>query len=347
MGTTSRLPAWCIPATAFWVKKLAYITGLGESFAMTIPKNVESNWILDNASFPDNIEQELTTAQGNIKAVSDGSFKEKFGTAAWTVYISEHCVITGHCVAPGDPEDQSAYRSELTGLYGIAYTIWHLRNVYNITGRIEVGCDGLSALRQVEKTHDFINPNVPQYDLILATRTVICQSQCQWEWRHVKGHQDDTKTINELDEWSQWNIRMDEAAKSCWQTTSHNYINPCIRGEPWRIAINGKKITSNLRETLREACNMPTALSYWDRKQRFGTLDSREIDWEALGNAMQATPNRQRWVSKTISGFCATGRMMKRPRERDTDACPRCGHPETVEHIWTCKQDTAELWESV
>jgi hypothetical protein len=326
---------------------VAYITGIGILYEVTIPKQVEGNWILDQVVFPDNIEQELQRARGEIKAVSDGSFKEKFGTAAWMIYITEWCIITGQCVSPGDPEDQSAYRSELTGLYGIAYSLWHISTNYGVRGKIVAGCNGLSALRQVQKTIDFINPNAPQYDLILATRTVIRQTQWQWEWQHVKGHQDQTKTINELDEWSLWNIRMDETAKSIWQTTNKRYINPRICGEPWRIETNGKKITSNLRETLREVCNMPAAMAYWDRKQRLGPFSAREIDWEAFGNAMRVSPpNRQRWVSKTISGFCATGQMMKRRRERDTDACPRCGDLETVEHMWKCQQDTADLWES-
>jgi hypothetical protein len=174
---------------------VAYTTGIGILYEVTIPKQVEGNWILDQVVFPDNIEQELQRARGEIKAVSDGSFKEKFGTAAWMIYITERCIITGQCVSPGDPEDQSAYRSELTGLYGIAYSLWHISTNYGVRGKIVAGCDGLSALHQVQKTIDFINPNVPQYDLILATCTVIRQTQWQWEWQHVKGHQDQTKTI--------------------------------------------------------------------------------------------------------------------------------------------------------
>jgi hypothetical protein len=37
--------------------------------------------------------------------------------------------------------------------------------------------------------------------------------------------------------------------------------------------------------------------------------------------------------------------MMLRRKERETDACPRCGEPEDVEHVWRCAQDTAELWD--
>jgi hypothetical protein len=89
-------------------------------------------------------------------------------------------------------------------------------------------------------------------------------------------------------------------------------------------------------------------MAYWDRKGRFGSFSPNDIDWDVVGVAMkQSKPHRQRWVSKTISGFCATGQMMKRRKERDsTDACPRCGAPENVEHIWKCTHDTKDLWES-
>jgi hypothetical protein len=82
------------------------------------------------------------------------------------VVVTDNCTIMGQCISPGNPDDQSAYRSELTGLYGIlACMIWHLQQKYNVKGKITVGCDGLSALRQAQKLTDFINPNTPQYDL--------------------------------------------------------------------------------------------------------------------------------------------------------------------------------------
>jgi hypothetical protein len=38
--------------------------------------------------------------------------------------------------------------------------------------------------------------------------------------------------------------------------------------------------------------------------------------------------------------------MMKRHRERDSDACPQCGAPENIQHIWKCTHDTDDLWTS-
>jgi predicted RNA-binding Zn-ribbon protein involved in translation (DUF1610 family) len=280
-----------------------------------------------------------------IQAVSDGSFKEQHGTAAWMIIVSPSCVIQGRCITPGTPEIQSAYRSELAGLYGIAYYVYYLERKHGVSGKITVACDGISALNQVSKNYDFINPNLPQFDLIMAIRSVVAETTWAWTWKHVKGHQDDTRANSELDQWSKWNIQMDAEAKRYWLETKHQSIYPNIYGEPWCTIIQGKKVTSQFREMLREVCTLPAAMEYWDRKNRFGNKNTAAIDWDIMGVAMSAMPlHRQHWISKTISGFCSTGVMMKRRKERQTDECPRCGESEDVEHIWRCQYDTQEIW---
>jgi hypothetical protein len=37
-------------------------------------------WILENVQFPDNLSKEINQSGMDIKAVSDGSFKDKYGT---------------------------------------------------------------------------------------------------------------------------------------------------------------------------------------------------------------------------------------------------------------------------
>jgi hypothetical protein len=93
---------------------------------------------------------------------------------------------------------------------------------------------------------DFINPNKPQYDLIMAIRALVGETHWKLHWRHVKGHQDELQMINELDNWSRWNIQMDAKAKKFWQTTKHQKIHPPIEGEPWQTIVAGEKITSQL-----------------------------------------------------------------------------------------------------
>jgi hypothetical protein len=144
-NTVESIPETCTPATAYKNLETAYVTGLGELAFESIRSSEAPNWILENFNFPENIQHELQQSHADIKAVSDGSFKEKFGTAAWMVFVNNNCIISGQCVVPGSPDDQSAYRSELTGLYGIVSTIWYLQQKFNVKGNITVGCDGLSA----------------------------------------------------------------------------------------------------------------------------------------------------------------------------------------------------------
>jgi hypothetical protein len=62
----------------------------------------------------------LATAiqEGDAIAISDGSFQDQYGTAAW--FMEGACSlgrIVGAVMVPGTGKDQSAYRSELTGIY--------------------------------------------------------------------------------------------------------------------------------------------------------------------------------------------------------------------------------------
>jgi hypothetical protein len=61
---------------------------------------------------------------------------------------------------------------------------------------------------------------------------------------------------------------------------------------------------------------------------------------------MKAAPrSRRHWIVKHASGFCATGKMMKRWKQRDSDFCPRCQAPEDTTHVWTCKgKDANATW---
>jgi hypothetical protein len=113
---------------------------------------------------------------GTARAVSDGSFKDKFGTAAFTVVDDMDTSIIGLNVVPGHPDDQGAYRSELAGLFGIVL-------VFNLpcrwagisSGAIEVGCDGLSALTKAFDTWP-LEPDDPHFDMLSAVRTMIADS---------------------------------------------------------------------------------------------------------------------------------------------------------------------------
>ncbi len=95
-------------------------------------------------------------ATGEAIAISDGSFQDQYGTAAWVFEgIDAIGRVTGAVVVPGSAKDQSAYRSELAGIYTIVLFTMKLCDFYQImTGSVELGCDGQPAL---DKSFNFVS----------------------------------------------------------------------------------------------------------------------------------------------------------------------------------------------
>jgi hypothetical protein len=87
---------------------------------------------------------------GTAIAISDGSFKEDFGTSALVIEASDSTnnIITVNAV-PGNLANQGSYRSELASIFGQITLVNALCNVHGITqGSIECGCDGAGALNK-------------------------------------------------------------------------------------------------------------------------------------------------------------------------------------------------------
>jgi hypothetical protein len=148
-------------------------------------------------------------------------------------------------------------------------------------GHIEVACDGKSALHQAQWLEDFINTQIPHYNIILAIRLTRQRTKWNWSWRHVKGHQDDTGAP--LDFWVQLNIQMDINAKQHWADT-HNSATPSqkIWGKPWRVWLGPKKISLTLSRTLHNFCSEQPATKYWRSKTRIGER-LEAVDWDVIG----------------------------------------------------------------
>ena len=81
--------------------------------------------------------------------VSDGSFKEGFGMAAFTVVCKvpfQHLLVMN--MTPGQRDDIDSYCSELRGLYGVVATIEQVVAHHGITGStIKVGSNCLVGLQ--------------------------------------------------------------------------------------------------------------------------------------------------------------------------------------------------------
>jgi hypothetical protein len=217
--STSALPASVIPGRNPVLTGFSSLTHSVTSAPSTFSQflsNIHSDaqWVTQNVEVVGDWQVWARDSRHTLSGISDGSFKDGYGTAAFILMDAEDpkLLIRGRVITPGSREDQNAYRSELAGIYAMTVIQWALSEFFGLTtGTIEVACDGKSALQQAQWPEDFINTNYPHYDMILAIRSVRLLTQWKWSWRHVKGHQDDTGKV--LDFWERMNVDMDTAAK--------------------------------------------------------------------------------------------------------------------------------------
>jgi len=117
----------------------------------------------------------------------------------------------------------------------------------------------------------------------------------------------------------------------------------------WRIFLEPKKISTNLKYHLLDHTAGQAARDYWAGKARFRGLDTKLVDWETIEKVVSGqTITMWRWTTKFTTGFCATGCHMVQIKLRQTVACPCCGHPnEDTSHILQCLHPDAQLlWDT-
>jgi hypothetical protein len=293
--------------------------------------------------------------KGTAIAVSDGSYKDARGTAAFILERSDLKDKKGHIIGvnliPGEPTDQSAYRSELGGVSGIIETVGILCRLYSIQdGIIEVGLDGEQAMKSLSSTWP-LHPRQADYDLLQDIRAKIAKSPITWKWRWVEGHQDDSKNYSGLDRWSQLNVECDGLAKDYWNAcmeTDSSLANETFGDEGWSVWIAGKKLTHLDQHTLYEYRFSSRTKDYWKHKHNLTDELITNINWEACRKSINRLPfGKRRWLAKHTTGFCGVGKMEKLRGNQDHDECPRCGLMEDAPHVVRCKGTGANLTFSV
>jgi len=295
--------------------------------------------------------QILAEAFKNSKAVavSDGSYREVMGTAAWTIEgrsSEDQIVSIGY--TPGSEMDQSAYWSELFRLWGILFMTLRFIKDNNITqGAVTIACDGLSALKQAQYRGP-TDPNTAHYDIISAIRSIRDKLPKDITFEHVQGHQDNGQSLA-LSRVAWMNIEMDGRAKERAMIPHQGPTGYTIPYEGWQCGIQGQRLTKHLQTKLRDYINGITIQQHWSKKNWYGKGTASMVDWEAANQAMRALPQaQQRWVAKSAAKFLPDGKNMTQWKLWTSAKCPRCPElNETKNHIFQCQAtDSRQQWET-
>jgi hypothetical protein len=144
--------------------------------------------------------------QGIAYGVSNSSYKDARGTSAFLLErdSGETNRILDVNEIPGDPTEQSSYRAELGGIFGILAIADCVVQVQKLTkGKIKVGLDHEQAMLDARGKWP-LKPGQPNYDMLHAIRTKIKKSPISWSFFWIESHQDHKG--KPLDNWALLNI---------------------------------------------------------------------------------------------------------------------------------------------
>ena len=136
-------------------------------FLANLPESAQ--WALQELSYTGSLSNHIRSLSlGQAIAVSDGSYADNRGTAAW-ILTNQHNSISGLCSIPGIPRFHSSYRSELGGLYGILLVVWAIEQVHpSLAVHLSIYCDGLEAIRKSSLPLRWARGSPTQYNLLGA-----------------------------------------------------------------------------------------------------------------------------------------------------------------------------------
>jgi hypothetical protein len=140
---------------------------------------------------------------------------------------------------------------------------------------------------------------------------------------------------------------MDQRAKQHMEIAKRSPRHFMIAAEPWSIWYQGKKIMSDLSETVYDLVHSDDAKEYWKNKDDLSDTAINSVNWDLLEVAMKETTRSKRiFISKHACGMCGVGKFMKRWKQWQDASCPRCGILEDSAHVWRCKgEGVEEIWD--
>ena len=286
----------------------------------------------------------------NLILVSDGTYKEGVGAAAWiiTSKTNQNIFIKGQCPTMGHPTSQDSHRSELFGILGGIFLLRkYILSWEQAKGRITIGCDNTSALSYAFDKYRYpvAMSSYPDFDVIQSIRS-LCLDCTTYITLHIKGHQDDY--IGPFDFESTLNIMMDTDAKQMRRTKIPltNFVS--LPNQLYQLSFNGQYICKQLQSNIKEGISANTMQKYWTKKQQVETIAFPTISWFEIGKAMrQSKIEKRHWIVKHSTGNCGVNAILAHRNKKPSPNCLRCELYEDSVHVWKCQHHTtSELWDT-
>ncbi len=160
----------------------------------------------------------LSIREGTLVAVTDGSFiRELYPHLCSAAFVFE--CRKGHGRITGSFSEGSAvanaYQGELLGLMAIHLLLLSVNKIHpELKGSMEIISDCLGALNRVSYLPPYRIPSRCRHSDILKTILINCRDlSFNTHYSHIKAHQDDQQSFQNLSRKAQLNCICDHAAK--------------------------------------------------------------------------------------------------------------------------------------
>ena len=197
---------------------------------------------------------------GSLVAVTDGLYiRELYPNLCSAAFVLECSKGQGRIVGSFSErmDVANAYQGELLGLMAIHLILLSVNKINpTLKGRVEIVSDCLGAMKRVSCLPPYRIPSRCRHSDILKNILVHCKDlSFATYYTHIKAHQDDHTSFQNLDRKAQLNCICDHAAKFCIATDGQDRLAPgelfpletvgvYVRGPPRTVATyNGSRFS--------------------------------------------------------------------------------------------------------
>ena len=160
--------------------------------------------------------------------------------------------------------------------------------------------------------------------------------------KHIKGHQDDNVSLDQLHWIAQLNCRCDHHATQIlreYDERQQEIMYP-LTACPAYLLINKTYTTAKSIQYIEDCTNEQALQTY--HKNRFKWTEStyRSIDWDAVRASRAFKTTDITYTTKLCNKWLPTCKHLHTTKERESPTCINCPEIETQAHIFQCPAQT-------
>jgi hypothetical protein len=288
----------------------------------------------------------LSISKGTLVAVTDGSYIRELCLHLCSAAFVFECgkgrgritgsFLVGSAVA-------NAYRGELLGLMAIHLLLLSVNRIHpELKGSMEIISDCLGALNRVSYLPPYRIPSQCRHSDILKTILINCRDlSFNTHYSHIKAHQDDQQSFQNLSRKVQLNCICDHAAK--FRIAADGIKKPeqsrLFPLESVGVFVHGEKMTSDMGGSIRYWAHYQLAQECYHEHNILSHEQFDVIDWKSIHSTLHDLPWLfQLWASKHVLNIAGTMKFLLHQDGRSTlcSSCHECD--ETCKHIARCPE---------